>query len=111
MKAQGTGAALRHSSAYQQRAIALRAQARALRLQADAADAEAEALELTEESDAGLPSPAAVDRVGLGKALGVSVATIDRMRLAGAPVIWVCDSPRFEVAAVIAWLRERGSSK
>jgi hypothetical protein len=52
-------------------------------------------------------APALVDRAGLSRALGVSLATVDRLRAEGIPTIWVADSPRFEVAAVVTFLRDR----
>lgn len=72
---------------------------------ADRLEAAALAEERTEVG--GAPTAAIVDRAGLGAALGVSLATVDRLRLAGCPVLFVSDAPRFEVPAVLQWLRER----
>ena len=55
------------------------------------------------------PSELAVlDRLGLSKALGCSVSTIDRLRKEGAPFVSVGDVARFELPHVLQWLRERG---
>lgn len=66
-----------------------------------------------EELDAlGAQQPAApvlVDRQELARALGVSVSTVDRLREDGMPTVWVVEAPRFEVEAVLVWLRERGA--
>jgi hypothetical protein len=51
--------------------------------------------------------PALVDRQRLARELGVSPATVRRLEADGLPVVRVADSPRYEVAAVLAWLRER----
>jgi hypothetical protein len=87
------------------------AQARLVRADAYEALARADRLEAAameeEHSNEVEPARVALDRNGLGLVLGVSLATVDRLRLAGCPVLWVCESPRFEVAAVLQWLRER----
>jgi hypothetical protein len=85
------------------RAEAHEALARADRLEAAAAALEEE----NSKPSSGVPTRAVVDRSGLGLALGVSLATVDRLRLAGCPVIFVCEAPRFEVSAVLDWLRRR----
>jgi len=54
------------------------------------------------------PPPALLDRAGLARALGVGTTTVDRLRRDGCPVVWLGDSPRFELAACLAWLRARG---
>ena len=90
-----------------------RAQALLARAEAHDALARADRLEAAAlangENDAEAPpkAPALVDRAGTAAALGVSLATVDRLRLAGCPVIWVCGAPRFEIADVLAWLRSR----
>ena len=48
-----------------------------------------------------------LDRGALARALSVSMPTIDRLRRAGMPVVWVVQAPRFELSAVLAWLRDR----
>jgi hypothetical protein len=53
--------------------------------------------------------PVLLDREGLAKALGVSVATIDRARAAGLPEIRVCDAPRFCVNEAISFFRQRST--
>jgi hypothetical protein len=54
--------------------------------------------------------PALLDRRGLALALGVGLDTVDRMRGEGMPELRVGDAPRFELDAVIAWLRGRRAS-
>lgn len=62
---------------------------------------------LAEQVDGAL-APALLDRQGLGQALGCSLATVDRMRReAGFPELRVGDAARFELAEVLAWLRNR----
>ncbi len=48
-----------------------------------------------------------VDRRELGRLLGVSVATVDRLDHEGQPYVRVGDSKRYDVAAVRAWHAER----
>jgi hypothetical protein len=48
-----------------------------------------------------------LDRVALAKALTVSTTTIDRLRTQGLPTVWIIEAPRFDLNAVIAWLREQ----
>lgn len=67
--------------------------------------------DLLEQHDGASAGPALLDRAGLARALGVSPPTVDRMRAEGAPELRVGDSPRFELAAVLGWLRERGTRK
>lgn len=52
-------------------------------------------------------APALLDRRGLAHALAVGVDTIDRLRREGCPELTVGDAPRFELEAVLAWLRGR----
>ena len=51
--------------------------------------------------------PPLLDRVGIGKALGVSVATVDRLVRQGMPHVLVAEARRFELLAVLEWLRAR----
>jgi hypothetical protein len=54
------------------------------------------------------PRPALLDRASLATELAVSVAHIDHLRRAPKfPTIYVGEAPRFELAAVLAWLKER----
>lgn len=53
------------------------------------------------------PKPALLDRSDLAQALGCSPATVARLVRQGAPFVWLVDSRRFELEAVLAWLRER----
>jgi excisionase family DNA binding protein len=43
----------------------------------------------------------------LAEHLKCSTKTIERLRVQGLPHFKVGDSPRFELAAVLAWLKER----
>lgn len=52
-------------------------------------------------------SPALLDREGLAQALGCSTGQVDKLRRQGLPVVWLGASPRFELPAVLAWLRTR----
>ena len=40
-------------------------------------------------------------------ALRISRTTLTRLRAEGLPVVWILESPRFRLAAVIAWLEAR----
>jgi hypothetical protein len=52
------------------------------------------------------PAPL-LDRVGIGRALDVSVATVDRLVRQGMPCLLVAEARRFELPAVLQWLRAR----
>lgn len=65
---------------------------------------------LREFSDRRDPSPALVDRAGLARALGVSPASVDRLRGEGLPELRVGDAPRFELEAVLRWLRGKAEA-
>lgn len=68
---------------------------------------EAVRAELAESAPAPPSAAALVDREGLAKALGVSLASLDRMRKeAGFPELRVCDAPRFILADVLGHLRK-----
>lgn len=67
-------------------------------------------LEQLAELTSAASAPALLDRRGLAQSLGVGVDTVDRLRREGMPTLMVGDSPRFELDAVLAWLRERGQS-
>lgn len=53
------------------------------------------------------PPPELVDPIGLARALSVSRSTVYRLINEGCPVVRVGDTPRFDVAEVKAWLRQR----
>jgi predicted DNA-binding transcriptional regulator AlpA len=57
------------------------------------------------------PAPALLDRNGLAHALGLSVATIDRLARAGLPSVRLIDARRFVLADVLAWLKSREQPK
>lgn len=54
-------------------------------------------------------APALLDRQQLARALGVSERTLRRMRDLGLPTLWLIDSPRFELAAVLEWVRSNSA--
>lgn len=55
--------------------------------------------------------PALLSRAALADALGISLPTVDRMRREqGFPKVRVGDVHKFELAAVLAWLRRRGDA-
>jgi hypothetical protein len=66
-----------------------------------------ELAELRRQLSAPVPPPALLDRRGLARELGVSLATVDRLRGEGLPELRVCDAPRFELAEALSWLRAR----
>ena len=51
--------------------------------------------------------PQLLDRKGLARALGTSTSTVDRLVRTGIPCLLVCEARRFELAAVLEWLRAR----
>lgn len=55
-------------------------------------------------------APALLTANSLSDALGVSPRTVRRLTLAGMPTLMVADSPRFELEAVLQWLRDRNQS-
>lgn len=56
-------------------------------------------------------APALLDRRGLARALGCSPDQVDRLRREGCPELRLGDVPRFELPAVLAWLRSRGEQE
>jgi hypothetical protein len=84
-----------------------RIDARAAELAEQIAELRAEVARLAAAAER---APALLDRKGLARALGVSPATIDRMRADGMPELRVCDAPRFELARALEWLRERNEA-
>lgn len=48
-------------------------------------------------------------RAGLAKRLGISLATLNRLRQQGMPCVMLLDSPRYDYDEVLAWLKSRGS--
>jgi hypothetical protein len=52
---------------------------------------------------------ALLDRRGIAEALSVGIDTVDKLRAQGLPTLWVIESPRFELAACLDWLRGRAS--
>ena len=54
------------------------------------------------------PKPVLLDRHGLAVALNLSTKSLDKLRdEKGFPELRLLDSPRFELAAVLEWLRTR----
>lgn len=54
---------------------------------------------------------ALLDRSGIARALGVGTSTIDRLRRAGMPCLFLGDAPRFELEQCLAWLRAHRSAE
>jgi hypothetical protein len=52
-------------------------------------------------------SPALLDRRALARALDCSVDTIDKLRREGMPEIRLLDTTRYELRAVLEWLKGR----
>lgn len=52
-----------------------------------------------------------VDKRELARALSVSVATVDRLDKEGQPHVRIGDAKRYDVAAVLAWHRERSAQQ
>ena len=58
-----------------------------------------------------LVKPALLDTKGLAFELGVCTKTVDRLRKAKMPCIYVGDNcPRFELAECVTWLQSRPSA-
>lgn len=53
------------------------------------------------------PPPALLDRAGIARELGCSVAKIDRLCNEGMPFVRLGDTKRFRVQAVLKWLEAR----
>lgn len=51
-------------------------------------------------------APLLLDRTAAARALGVGTSSVDRLRKAGMPCVWIGDAPRFLVDECLAWLRE-----
>jgi hypothetical protein len=54
------------------------------------------------------PKPALLTQGQLAEQLQISDRTVFELRKRGMPVIWVCESPRYELASCIGWLRGQG---
>jgi hypothetical protein len=54
-------------------------------------------------------APALLDRAGLGRALGASLSTVDRLVRDGCPFIVAGASKRFQLDRVLAWLEARNA--
>ncbi len=52
-------------------------------------------------------APSLLDQNALARELGVSARTVYTLRQQGLPVVWLLDSPRFDLAACLAWLRDQ----
>ncbi|MFT3769645.1 MAG: tyrosine-type recombinase/integrase [Minicystis sp.] len=89
---------------------AARDEARRARIHA-AVDALLDALFDDTEPAPAAPAPTApavlVDKREVARTLGVSVATVDRLDREGQPFIRVGDVKRYDLAAVLAWHRDR----
>lgn len=55
------------------------------------------------------PAPALLDGAELARELRCSDRQVRRLRAMGMPSIRIVDSYRYELSAVLAWLRQRGT--
>lgn len=58
----------------------------------------------------GARPPALLDREDLAAALGCSSSLVDKLRRGGMPCVRLGDSPRFELAACLSWIRKDGAA-
>lgn len=49
--------------------------------------------------------PTLLDRTALARALSCSPSTVDNMRKKGMPTLFIGEAPRFELAAVLHWVK------
>ncbi|MBN2196783.1 MAG: hypothetical protein JW751_28515 [Polyangiaceae bacterium] len=56
------------------------------------------------------PAPVLLRRADLARACSVSPRIVDSWRARGCPVVRVGSDPRFELAAVVEWLRAGGAT-
>jgi hypothetical protein len=66
---------------------------------------------LDEQAASAPPTPALITIDQLAAALQTSRASINRLRERGLPTVMLLDSPRFDLAAVLAWLETRGDER
>lgn len=52
-------------------------------------------------------APVLLDRAGVAQRLGVGTTTVDRLRREGMPCVFIGDSPRFDLAECVDWIRRR----
>jgi phage terminase Nu1 subunit (DNA packaging protein) len=57
------------------------------------------------------PQPALLTQDALAQVLGCSTRTVYTMRQEGLPTVWLLESPRFELASVLEWLRRRDAAE
>jgi hypothetical protein len=62
---------------------------------------------LAEHEVGAAPKPALLNTEELAHELRTSPSTIHRLRKAGLPVIMLIESPRYELSAVLSWLKAR----
>lgn len=82
--------------------------AAALRVIADAV--ETDPAPVTHPAPEPSPRPALLRRRDVAVACSVSVRQVDAWRVKGCPVVRVGTEPRFELDAVLRWLRAGGAS-
>jgi len=51
--------------------------------------------------------PALFDLTGIAQRLGIGITTVNRLRREGMPCVFIGDSPRFDLAECLRWIRER----
>jgi len=66
--------------------------------------------EVVTEASRRPPASTLLDRVGIAKALSCSPGQVDKLRRGGMPCLYVGDSPRFEHAVCVEWLRREENS-
>jgi hypothetical protein len=52
-------------------------------------------------------APMLLDRARVARALGVGIATVDRLRREGMPCVFIGESPRFLITNCVEWLQRR----
>jgi hypothetical protein len=66
---------------------------------------------LSDFAAAEAPTPALLSVGGLCAALDISETTLSRLRRLGLPTRWLLNSPRFDLAAVLAWVEARNTER
>lgn len=66
---------------------------------------------LVEQHEAEALRPVLLTRDQLAQSLGCSPATVSRLVNDGCPRVLVCETARYELAAVLEWLRGRTAAR
>lgn len=51
-------------------------------------------------------APVLLDRAGVAQRLSIGTTTVDRLRREGMPCVFIGDSPRFDLAECVDWIRQ-----